>query len=804
MDDAVCLLALDGTVLQCNLSMAHLLAVQPSAVVGKKCYELMHGTGTFFERCPYREMLRTGRRECFELPQGDAWYEVTADPLFSDTGEITGAVHIVRDVTRRKQAEEALQESERRLGLVHDHVADLLCTLDVEQDGRFRIAAANPRFLEATGLTIDQVLGSYIDDVVPQPSLDLALEHFRTAIRENRTVSWDATTIYSTGQRTGHVSVTPVPDAGGRCAHLIVTVHDVTARVQAEQALRDHTAQLASLNALALDLTSMSANEDLGVLLAERLRAVTGAPAVSFSDYDPESRALVIRHVALRPGAAQAAAAPLLGRLVGARSPVSDEVHAQLAGTGSPVLLTLDQAVSGRSVPAAGREVAEQLGTDESLLLTYVVDGELFGTSHIAVEESGPTPSDQLLESFAHVAGVSLRRRRVERELRQMNAYHRSLLEASLDPLVTIGSAGFITDVNEAVVAVTGRKRDELIGSDFADCFVDPGRARAGLEQAFREDAVRDYPLAIRHRDGHVTDVLYNASTYRDAEGRVAGVFAAARDIGALRRAEEEIREVNADLERRVDERTRELTATNRDLQEFMYSLAHDLRSPLRAVDGFSFAVLEDYGDVIAEEGQDDLHRVRAAAQQMGILIDALLSLSQLGGRRIEMRTVDLSAIARSVVDGLRVSEPGRTVDVVIEDGLSAAGDEALITVILESLLGNAWKFTSQRPVAHIEFATAERDGLRVFFVRDDGAGFDPAFADKLFTPFQRLHTAEEFTGAGTGLATVARILERLGGMWWAEGEVGQGATFSFSLTGDNTAEAGDPGGGDPPAGAGA
>jgi len=347
-----------------------------------------------------------------------------------------------------------------------------------------------------------------------------------------------------------------------------------------------------------------------------------------------------------------------------------------------------------------------------------------------------------------------------------------------------------ITDVNEATMVTTGRTREELLGTDFAEYFTKPKQAKAGYETVFREGTVRDFPLEIRHRDGDVTPVLYNASTYRGPEGEVAGVLAAARDVRELQRAEAEIRELNAGLEHRVAERTRELDATNRELQEFVYSVAHDLRTPLRAVDGFSLTVLEDYGAVIAEQGRSDLHRVRAAAQAMGQLIDALLSLSRVGRREVSLEPVDLSAIARRVVAELREADPDRTVELVVDEGLEVLSDAALLDIVLENMLGNAWKFTSARPDARIEVRSVEHDGGPAFVVGDNGAGFDPAYVDKLFSPFQRLHTADEFPGTGIGLATVARVLERLGGSCWAEGEVGCGARFYFALPEGDSGEA--------------
>jgi PAS domain S-box-containing protein len=478
--------------------------------------------------------------------------------------------------------------------------------------------------------------------------------------------------------------------------------------------------------------------------------------------------------------------APLLRRIQGTRSPVSDEAYREILSTARATRATLTEASFGAIPPAVDRAVRQLLGVDHFVGLAYVVEGELYGASMVAVRAGALDPPRELLEAFAGMAAVSLRRRRVEDELHRISDHNRSLIEASLDPLVAIGPNGMITDVNAATVVATGCARDELVGTDFADYFTEPAQARAVYEQVFRDGTARDFPLEIRHRDGHLTAVLYNASTYRDAAGHVVGVFAAARDVAGLKRAEAKIRALNASLERRVQERTQELAAANRELQEFVYSVSHDLRSPLRAVDGFSHTVLEDYGDVIDEQGRSDLRRVRAAAQRMGELIDALLSLSRLGRREIALGQVDLSAGARRVIDELRAADPERRVEVVIADGVVAVGDTALVDVILENLLGNAWKFTAKRPSARIEFGVIENDGPRSFFVRDDGAGFDPAYVDKLFTPFQRLHTAEQFPGTGIGLATVARVLGRLGGTWWAEGEVDGGATFYFTLSGSD------------------
>lgn len=263
------------------------------------------------------------------------------------------------------------------------------------------------------------------------------------------------------------------------------------------------------------------------------------------------------------------------------------------------------------------------------------------------------------------------------------------------------------------------------------------------------------------------------------------------RIAGARLRAESD-RRMKADLEQRVIERTIELQAVNRELEAFSYSVSHDLRAPLRAIDGFSQAVLEDYADRLDDQGKDYLNRVRAATQRMGHLIDDMLTLSRVTRVEMQRGTVDLSALAADVFAELQKSEPERKVDWRIEPGLIAEGDAQLLRVALVNLLGNAWKFTGKTANAKIEFGAMRDaaipntqgapDSAPSFFVRDNGAGFDMTYAGKLFGAFQRLHLTSEFPGTGIGLATVQRIIHRHGGRVWAEGAVGKGATFYFSL----------------------
>lgn len=271
---------------------------------------------------------------------------------------------------------------------------------------------------------------------------------------------------------------------------------------------------------------------------------------------------------------------------------------------------------------------------------------------------------------------------------------------------------------------------------------------------------------------------LVSTTPLRDKQGRLLGSVHVAHDITERKKAEERILSLNEQLKFKI----RELSDANRELKAFSYSVSHDLRSPLRSIDGFSQEILEDYCDKLDENGVDRLRRIRAASQRMGLLIDGLLTLSRISRAELSYGPVNLSAVARDVSEVLKETRPGRDAEFVIAEGLLATGDERLLYAALQNLLDNAWKFTEKSGAARIEFGLAEVRGGPAYFVRDNGAGFDMAYSGKLFGLFQRLHGINEFEGTGIGLATVSRIIDRHGGRIWAEGEVGKGAVFYFTL----------------------
>ncbi len=303
------------------------------------------------------------------------------------------------------------------------------------------------------------------------------------------------------------------------------------------------------------------------------------------------------------------------------------------------------------------------------------------------------------------------------------------------------------------------------------------------------------YSLAYRlvRPDGSVQWLTTDSRTFRDQAGRVVRMVGVTRNITEQKRAETRIKELHEKLE----QRTVQVEATNKELEAFSYSVSHDLRAPLRGIDGFSQALLEDCSEQLDEAGQSYLRRIRAASQRMGQLIDDLLQLSRVTRGELYRETVDLTALARSITEELRQGEPQREVEFVVEEGLVTEGDPRLLQVALENLLGNAWKYTGKQECPRVEVGAMAtppglggqggRRGTRVggepaYFIRDNGVGFDMAYADKLFGAFQRLHGMSEFPGTGIGLAIVQRIVQRHGGHAWAEAAVGGGATFYFTL----------------------
>lgn len=417
------------------------------------------------------------------------------------------------------------------------------------------------------------------------------------------------------------------------------------------------------------------------------------------------------------------------------------------------------------------------------------VQGEVIGVLGLANRAGGYGPEQENeIEVLANAAAAVYEGFR--RDIRQAALERRrdqlvEILDATPDTVSTCDRFGNIRYLNRAGRRLLGIADDadvtQLRFGDFAAAEVAERMIGEVVPEALRA-GLWSGETTLRTRDGSEVPIQMVLIAHKDARGRVRFFSVTVRDISERLRAAEEIRALNAGLEKRVADRTARLEELVREMEAFSYSISHDLRAPLRRVDGFCHVLVEDYGERLDDGGMTALRRIRESAQQMGALIDAMLKLSRVSRGEVRRETVDLSLVAESIIQDLRLAHPGREVDFHAQPRLIVDADPEMMELVLANLLENAWKYTRNRDKAKIEFgATPSAEGL-VYYVRDNGAGFDMKLAGKLFRSFQRLHAMHEFEGTGIGLATVDRVVRRHGGRVWADAAVDHGATISFTL----------------------
>ena len=439
--------------------------------------------------------------------------------------------------------------------------------------------------------------------------------------------------------------------------------------------------------------------------------------------------------------------------------------------------------------------------------LRYAAEEKLARTPGAASEMKEKTPEELVHELQVH---------QIELEMQNEELKKAQLaLEVSRDKYVdlynfapvgffTFTRGGRIAEVNLTGAALLGGERQELLNRGFGH-FVAPEdleQWERHLVSVYKSEEKQSCDLVVKREDGatfhaRLDSIRLDLPTARLPDGQeqaglsaeqagVSGgtpvVRTAVSDITERKQAEEEIRQLNAHLEQRVRDRTVQLEATNKELEAFSYSVSHDLREPLRAIDGFSRVILEDYTDKFDEEGKRILNVIRSNTQKMGQLIDDLLVFSRLGRQEIRISDIDMEKLANTVYEEVKITVPHRDVQFNIRTLSPAQGDKAMIRQVLVNLLSNAVKFTRPKDIAVIEVGGSNKENEHIYYVKDNGVGFDMQYANKLFGVFQRLHSTEEFEGTGVGLAIVQRIIHRHGGRVWAEGKVGEGATFYFSL----------------------
>lgn len=431
--------------------------------------------------------------------------------------------------------------------------------------------------------------------------------------------------------------------------------------------------------------------------------------------------------------------------------------------------LTLARAAHPASAPDEFDSVLNGFNKMQGNLATTVAALKEEITERIAAEQERSHALEALHQTLGQLE------QRVEQRTEQVREQAR-IIDEIHDAVITTDMNRAITTWNRGAERLFGYSSAEIVGRPVSMLYPagDAGLVQERVFAPLVANTPHEIETRMRRKDGTLFYVHSSLSMLHDKAGNPRGFVAYAMDITARKHAEA-----------LAERRTAELEAANRELESFSYSVSHDLRAPLRSIDGFSQALIEDYGQHLDDHGHGYLRRVRAAAQRMGLLIDDMLRLARVTRADMRLAPVDLTALAKEIVAGLDKQQTAQPTEVVVHPNLTAYGDAALLRIVLENLLGNALKYTGKTARPRIELGAQTQNGRKTYFVSDNGAGFDMAFSDKLFSPFQRLHRTDEFPGTGIGLATVKRIVHRHGGEVWAKGNPGSGAVFYFTLAED-------------------
>jgi two-component system cell cycle sensor histidine kinase/response regulator CckA len=383
---------------------------------------------------------------------------------------------------------------------------------------------------------------------------------------------------------------------------------------------------------------------------------------------------------------------------------------------------------------------------------------------------------------------IALHKHEIEAKLRERELWLATTLKSIGDGVVATDPANRVTFLNPVAEALTGWSSDQAVGRIAEDILTIVSNRDPELSSQLREalsEPTTNTPgkgMSLVSRSGRTVPVEDSAAPIVDGTGEVLGKVTVFRDITERTRAEKAIQELNAELEKRVIERTAQLQAANKELQSFNYSIAHDLRAPLRGIDGFSAILIEQHTANLSQEGLKCLKRIREGAERMRQLIEDMLRLARVAQCDYSPQEVDLTELAGNVIEELQAQHKDRQVSFILQDGVTVMGDGPLLRIMMENLLSNAWKFTGKTAAPRIEFGSFQDEGKQVCYVRDNGVGFDMKHADKLFGVFQRLHSTEAFEGTGIGLAIVERIIHRHGGRIWANSAPNRGSTFYFMI----------------------
>lgn len=709
------------------------------------------GTPLPLDECPMAVTLREGRAVrgeeiVIERPDGSKRHVVPhPDPICDASGTVIGAVNMLLDVTEQKRVDDHLRESEERTRAIFESSLDALITMDA--DGR--IQDFNPAAEKTFGYTQAHALGRSVADLLIPPRLRESHQVGLRRYLETGEASVIGRRIQMPALRADgteipvefSIAVTRRP---GRPPFFTAYLRDISDRQRAERA----TAHLAAI---------VASSDD--AIVSKNLQGVVTSwnrAAERLFGYRADE---------------------MIGR------PVTVVIPADRQDEERRILEEISR---GRAVEPYETIRRRKDGSDVHVSLTisplFDTHGKVIGASKIARDITQRVEQDRALKDSRE-------------RLRHALAYQEAVINNMGEGLYTVNRHGLVISINQAAEKLFGWSKEELLGLKMHDVThykhrdgtPFPAHDCAGLQVLQKGTPLINYQDVFVRKDGTCFDVVYSAMPIRAGE-EIAGLVVVFRDVTEEKRAEQALRDRDRALTMANDELNQQksgLADANKELQSFSYSVSHDLRAPLRTIDAYIRILEEDHGEHLNSEARRCLGIVRKAAGQAGELIDDLLEFSRLGRIGMDFRPTKMVEIAQEVAGELKVTDDGRTVDLTIGDLPPCHGDWRLLKLVWTNLLSNAFKFTRHRPVAQIEVGWLPDDRQAdavVYFVRDNGVGFDMKYVHKLFGVFQRLHLKEEFEGTGVGLAIVQRIVQRHGGRVWAEGKVDGGATFFFSL----------------------
>jgi PAS domain S-box-containing protein len=825
--------------------MQEMFGLSQQKMRGKYCWEIVHCTKKPVPDCPSTKLVKSLKPEKMELRVKDKIFNVRTFPVLDDKNTLSAIVHIVSDITESKKTQEIVKDYLDQLKSISEKLADgMVYQINSGKDGSQRIFSyLSPAVERLHGVKVAEAIQrpDLIYGQILEEDLDSMIEAETRAFRNMTKLDQEVRTRMPSGEiRWRHFLSAPRQLSNGDVVWDGIEI-DITERKQAEEDLKrsrknyqklfeDHSAvkliinpktgNILDANFAAADFYGWTREEmkqmnisQINTLPPDEIKfemdkaiqeqkvhfefrhrradssirdVEVHSSRIEMDDkivlhsivHDITDRKKIEDALRLTQFTIDRASDSLLWLDEDANIIYANDAACSSMGFTKDELTSMKVFDIDPDYPAAGWEKQkEALCRQKSMRFESrhrTKDGRTFP---VEVSTNYFEHNGRFMAS-AFDRDITLRKK-AEEVLFESNEKYRILFEDSPDPYLILGDDE-ILNCNRASEKMFGSSREKLIGvspAAFSPMFQSDGRLSAEASKELIKEAMLKSHSAFEWThiklDGTNFPVEVSASTMV-MDGRIV-LLCVLRDISERKKAEDEISQLNESLERRVRERTAELEA-------FSYSVSHDLRAPLRTIDGFGQALLEDYENKLDERAADYIDRIRKATITMGELIDDMLILSRITRSDMDTINVNLSGIARSILEEYRQADPDRKVHLIVADALEDDADPRLIRIVLENLLGNAWKFTELKSQAEIEFGIMRQDKQTVYFVRDNGAGFDMAYADKLFAPFQRLHNTDDFTGTGIGLAIVKRIIARHGGDVWAEGDPEKGATFYFTL----------------------